>query len=214
MNRYVTGILSGVSGLLLCATVWGQEPPAPPPAGPPPPPRPGPASAGEEAVDQDTRVLMSALHSKKIAEKLALTQEQQDKMRTALQEFSKLAMELKQKLEKQATSQVEVLSAEKIDEKALMDAVEETGKTRTELAKLRMKQFVAFHKMLSDEQRAKLKDLREEFKEKMKARMHERKGREGGEGGSQTNVHHGEAAQPAPAGDKAPGESGPPNNAD
>ena len=61
-------------------------------------------------------------------------------------ELRKATIQLNAKRELAGLQQVELLSADKIDEKALMAAVEKTGRIQTEFAKLRIKQLIMIKK--------------------------------------------------------------------
>ena len=135
--------------------------------------------SGDRQVAQQGKLLSALLQNPELAEELGLTEDQLAEIKSVTGEHRRASMELRHEMEEAALVQVERLSADEIDEDAVMDAVEKTGEIRTEMAKLTMKQFLAFREILTPEQIEKAKDMRQRMREK---RM--QKGREGqGRGG-------------------------------
>ena len=118
-----------------------------------------------------------------LARKAGVSEEQIETIKQELNGLKQRANELRSQLELAGMEQAEIMTAEEIDEDALMAAVEKTGKINTELAKLRVKHLLAIKKNISSEQLAKVKEL---VHDRMRQRFREH--REGGRG------HWGEGA--------------------
>ena len=114
--------------------------------------------------------------NKEVAEKLELSEKQVNHLKAKSIELRKAAIQLKAKKELAGLQQVELLYAEKIDEKALMAAVEKTGRIQTEFAKLRIKQLIMIKKTLTPEQLDRAKEMLHD-----RMRQHLRKKNEAGD---------------------------------
>ena len=93
---------------------------------------------------------------------LELTGEQQAQLRTLKQSSMEVQKVLMAKMRELAIAQARLLNQEKLDEEALIKGTEAIGQARTEIAKIRIKQLIAVQKILTPEQRTKMR-------EKMKA---------------------------------------------
>ncbi len=149
----------------------------------------GPAGAkggGREqrrpGADQDI-MMGQALRNPRMAEKLGLSEEQQQAIEGQLAELQKAHNSLRAGMEQAGLQQARLMMAEELDEAALMAAVEETGRIRTELAKLRIRHLLFMRKTLTPEQ---IKKARSAIRDKMK------KHREEGSKGRGPKKHHGE----------------------
>lgn len=119
---------------------------------------PGPMMRGPGAMMQDP--IVRAVSNPKIAEKIGLTPEQKAKLGDAA--ASRAAnRELQEKIRKAVERQMELLRAEKIDEAAVMAAIDETFEARKELAKEQTRRLIAVKSILTPEQ---IKMIREEMK--------------------------------------------------
>jgi len=87
------------------------------------------------------------------AEDLGLEDDQIKELKKGLAKIQKQEEGLRKKLEAAGKEQAELLSAKgEIDEKAVMKAIEKTGKIRTQMAKLRIQPILLVKKTLTEEQ--------------------------------------------------------------
>ena len=114
----------------------------------------------------------------KVAEKLGLSEEQQKKIKEIQKSNRGDAKENQKKLRQAMDKQMKLLMSEKVDESAVMAAIDEVFAIRKDLAKAQTKQVIEVKALLTPEQ---LKKARESVKE-MRKEMREKFGRKGGEG--------------------------------
>lgn len=114
------------------------------------------------------------LSDPKMVEKLGLSEEQQKKIKKIQKSNRGDAMENQKKLRKAMDRQMKLLMSEKVDESAVMAAIDEVFDIRKDLAKAQTKQVIEMKSILTSEQ---LKQARSSFKE-----MRKRFGRMGDEG--------------------------------
>ena len=100
-------------------------------------------------------VLRAAMNPK-IAEKVAITEEQVAKLKALAGEKGVLKP-LHEKVRKGTERQVELLKAEKIDEAAVMAALDEVWDAKKEVAKYQTKRLIAVKSILSAEQIEKIR---------------------------------------------------------
>ena len=74
---------------------------------------------------------------------------------------------LSSKMQEAAKNQAELMGQDSPNEEAVMKGVDEIAKIRAEIGRIRMKQMLAIQKILTPEQRAK---MREKMKEQMEKR--------------------------------------------
>jgi Spy/CpxP family protein refolding chaperone len=117
---------------------------------------------GQFGVD---RFMGALAHGQELGKKLNLTPEQQELIKRLVLEQRSKMMEFQGKLQKAALKQTEVLMADPLDEAALMAAVEETSKVRTELAKAQIQLLLEVRKSLTEEQRKSLRELMLQMKQ-------------------------------------------------
>ncbi len=91
----------------------------------------------------------------KIAEKLALTDEQKAKLKEA-NKVSESNRENQKKVREATTKQLELMKADKIDEAAVMAAIDEVFELRKQMAKDQAKRVIAVKSILTPEQIAKV----------------------------------------------------------
>jgi len=130
------------------------------------------------AVDPEGMFIRSLAQDPKAAQNLGLTPQQIKDIRAALSSPSGDMTELTGKMQKAAEQQIGLMSQDAPDEAAVMKLVDEIGKVRSDIAKLRMKQMLAVLKTLTPEQRAKLREETKKTVEEAKERWKE--GRTGG----------------------------------
>lgn len=114
----------------------------------------------------------------KMVEKLGLSEEQQKKIKEIQKSNRGDAKENQKKLRQAMDKQMKLLMSEKVDESAVMAAIDEVFAIRKDLAKAQTKQVIEVKALLTPEQ---LKKARESVKE-MRKEMREKFGRKGGEG--------------------------------
>ena len=127
------------------------------------------------------RIVQWVAGNPEAVKELGLSTQQVTQLRADLTSTRKQLIDLKAKMEKHALDQAELMREDNPDEAALMKAVEETGRIRTEIAKLEMQQFLTLRKVLTADQRTK---LRETMKERFSERWQERRGGPGPAGGT------------------------------
>ncbi len=114
---------------------------------------------GGRPVDMERMLLGRVINNAKVAQDLGLSAEQIQTLRDGLYEIQTRKVELRADLEVAGLKQARLLTADAIDEKALMDAVEHTGDVRTEIAKAEMGALLLVHKTLNAEQREKVRQM-------------------------------------------------------
>lgn len=141
------------------------------------------------------------------AKKLGLTEEQVKHLKARSVELRKAAIRLKAEQELAGMAQVELLSADELDEAAIMAAVEKTGHIRTEIAKLQILPIIELKKTLTPQQLDQAKRM---LHERMRQRVHAQSGKDQpqGEGPEWRRPPRGEA----PAGDRERERRRPPRN--
>lgn len=140
--------------------------------------RPGEPERGPGGKAGHGRLLERIVQSQELAEELGLSEEQIGEFKAMLFDFKEQEIELRAELEKAGIRQARILMAEKVDEKALMEAIEHTGEVRTELAKLRIRPLLVIKETLTPEQLEKAKQM---LRERMRDRVQERR-RDRGDG--------------------------------
>lgn len=98
------------------------------------------------------------LDNPRMAEKLGLTEDQIAQMRTAAEGAKAQRETLMNQMKEAGKAQAEAMTAENIDENDVMSKVEEIGRIRTEMAKQQTRQLMAIQKILTPEQRARIKE--------------------------------------------------------
>ena len=101
-----------------------------------------------------------------VAKQLDLSSEQQSKIAAIVGSASNELSSLRANMQSLAQKQAELIGAETVDEAAVLKLADEIGKVRSELAKVQLKQMLAARKILTAEQRIKMRDLMKDFMEK------------------------------------------------
>lgn len=123
-------------------------------------------------------VLRAAMNPK-LAEKASITEEQVAKLKVIADEKGALKT-LHEKIRKGTERQVELLKAEKIDEAAVMTAVDEVWDAKKEVAKYQTKRLIAVKSILSVGQIEKIRDaLKAKREGRQKGPRAEGRGRRG-----------------------------------
>jgi Spy/CpxP family protein refolding chaperone len=102
------------------------------------------------------------LRRPEVAAKVGLSESQRDAIETQMVMLEKQNRQLKQKMDKAAMHQAKLMTAETLDEAALMKAVETIGRLHTKRAKLRMKHLIFMRQTLTPEQTQVLRKLMRE----------------------------------------------------
>lgn len=112
---------------------------------------------GRESTGQG--IIFHLIDNPKSVQELGLTEEQVKRIREGADETRKSQMKLRADLELAGVEQAKLLTGDQVDEKSLMQAVEKTGRIRTEMAKLQMKQILLVRNNMTAEQHAKLRKM-------------------------------------------------------
>lgn len=152
----------------------------------------GPGMVGGPMMDPIVR----AVSNPKAAEKLGLTEEQQAKLKE-VNKPNAASRENQKKVREATMKQLELMKAEKIDEAAVMKAIDEVFELRKEMAKEQAKRVIAVKSILTPEQIAK---AHEEMKQMFEARGDRgpRRGGPNGERGPRRGPKDGDKPAPAP----------------
>ncbi len=118
-------------------------------------------------------MMTHALKNPEMAEKIGLSEEQQQKITKKLEKIEDKNLDLKYKMEKASLKQARLMTAKELDEEALMAVVDELGKYRTQMAKQRIGMLVFMRKTLTDEQ---ITNMRRVMHERVKERRNEHSG--------------------------------------
>jgi Spy/CpxP family protein refolding chaperone len=139
------------------------------------------------------------LHVPRVAEEIGLTDEQMQQIRDGEEALREEIQALTEQLQEAAVAQSELLLNDDVDEAALMQQVEETGRVRTEIAKLRMKQVLSLKQILTPEQRDKLRSFMAERKNRSEASRRRPRRRDAAEqDGKPEAAPPGKPQEPAP----------------
>lgn len=167
---------------------------APAPAAPPAPKADAPAGGQEMMRERMRRMMMGGdsegvllrmlSNDSRLVQELGLSDAQVKEIKDALSSGEQELKELRTKLDQASMRQVELLKADTLDEDALMKAVTETGELRTQIAKYTIKQVIAAHKILTPDQRAKLRETMQKRMDEVRDRWAQGGGRQPGAGGN------------------------------
>lgn len=120
--------------------------------------------------------IVNMVTNPKMAEKLGLSAEQQAKLKE-LKENRKEDRDLQEKARAATMKQFDLMKAEKIDEAAVMAAIDEVFELRKKMAKEQVKRIIAVKSILTPEQ---IKKAHEEMRARREA--HPRRNGQRGEG--------------------------------
>lgn len=146
-----------ISTMLWAAPALAFEPPVPPP---------GPPDEAELGMGEFEGV----------ADKLGLDATQKEKVRQIVFESNQARIDLQARSQKAEAELKHLLSAQTLDEKAVLKSLDALNAAEGELRKNRVQLALNLRKVVSAEQWSQLQDLRRE-------RMRERMGEHGGRGG-------------------------------
>ncbi len=121
------------------------------------------------AMGRET-MLAHFVSNPKTAQRLGLTSNQVAALSEKLDAIQKQKVQVRAELEIAGMEQAKLLAAEKVDEAAIMAAVEKTGSAHTRLAKLEIQPIIELKKVLTPAQVAMAKDMvRERLRDRMAA---------------------------------------------
>ena len=126
--------------------------------------------AGGEGEGMALRMLLG---DSRAAKELGLSEAQITQIRESVSGSAEELKDLNARIEKAALRQAELMKADKLDEEAVMKAVQETGDLRTQIAKIRIKQLIAAHKVLTPEQLAKVRAMMANRVQQVRQRLQE-----------------------------------------
>ena len=122
---------------------------------------PRPTMSGPSHPGMDPIVRM--VSNPKMAEKLGITEEQRTKLDACLKGGREKGVEQQKKAHEAMEKQMRLLEAEKVDEAAVMAAIDEVFEIRKEMAKAQTRRVIAVKSILTPEQIAKgLEELRQQ----------------------------------------------------
>ncbi len=170
-------VIAGVA-LLVAVPAFAQGP------GPGDGPRHGRRGGGREGFHPEggpqggSGRFIERMLEPKVAEKLGLEPEQIKRLEKGIQHIKEREEALHDKLKQAGRKQAELLMEEEVDEDALMTAIEETGRIRTQMAKLRVKPILLVKQTLTTEQVEEARKLMHRGRQQQRGQ-----GREGRAGG-------------------------------
>lgn len=148
--------------------------------------RGGPGKPGGRPEHQ--MIIRQLLTNPTVAEQVGMSEEQLAALRTGAEEARVEQEKLHEELRAAATEQAELMMADDVDEKAVLEAVEKTGEIRIRIAKLRVQGLLLLKRTLEPEQV-------EHIKRMARRRMRERRDAHREEGGFGGRERRGEGFQ-------------------
>jgi Spy/CpxP family protein refolding chaperone len=145
------------------------------------------------------RIMGALAQNPELTKKLNLTAEQQELIKKMTLDQRTKMVDQQAALQKAALKQAELLMADPLDEAALMAAVEETSKARTEMAKAQIRNLIEFRKVLTEEQRKQLREIMTQMRQQPPMRMGEGRENREGRGPNREKAPAPVAPPPAPA---------------
>lgn len=122
----------------------------------PPPMRQG---RGEPREGGEMMMLMRPM----VVKQLDLSADQQKQISAAIGSASNEMSKLRSSMQAMAKKQATLMGAEPIDEHAVLQLADEIGKVRSDIAKLQITQMLAARKILTAEQRLKMREMMKQF---------------------------------------------------
>ena len=170
MKTYILIVVAAIALSVSGVTTWAQHFDR------------GPREARDRNPNRDAGMRMRQallgriVEDHKLAKEIGLSEEQVTALRDGFYELKKQKISKRAELELAATEQARILTQDEIDESALMAAIEETGRIRTEFAKLQMKTVLLLRQTLDEEQRQRLAKM---VRRRMNNRIDRRSGGSG-----------------------------------
>lgn len=119
----------------------------------------------------------------KIAEKIGLSAEAREQIKKLDADNRAKVQELQKKVRELVEKQAQLMKAEKIDEAAVMAAIDELFECRKEMAKVQTKRLIDVKAMLTPEQVKQATELLKEFRRDRMAKRPNRAQKDGDKGG-------------------------------
>lgn len=123
--------------------------------------------------------ILRAVSDPKAVEKLGLSEDQLAKLKE-IKNVGKTDREKQRKVREAAMKQLELMKADKIDETAVMAAIDEVFQLRKEMAKAQAKRVIAVKSILTPEQIAKIHETMKDMPEAGDGHGPRRNGQQGG----------------------------------
>lgn len=163
-----------ISTLALCTVAFADEPaapaatPAPAPVAerpqppPPPPMRHGMMRRGGMGMNHSEisidRAIIAAVNPRN-AERIGISSEQADKIKTAEREFHQAMREGQKNVRTATDKQFQLMKEDPVNEEAVLAAIDELFDARKNIAKLQFKRSANIRKILTPEQLAKAVEI-------------------------------------------------------
>lgn len=128
-------------------------------------------AGSERGTDEDIGLINRIVSSQETIEKLGLTEPQIKMLKEEGYRLKMQQIDLRAALDKAAVDQARRMTEADVKEDALMEAVEKTGRIRTDLARLNVKELLLLKKTLTPEQ---LQEIRKRFQQRREERALER----------------------------------------
>ena len=113
------------------------------------------------------------INNPKLREELGITDDQVDKLKDAKTELEDQRKDLIAEMKDAREAQMKLMQADELDKKAIMTAINQSGKLRTKMDKLRVKGLFRVQDILTDEQ---LSEVKERMRKGMQKHRKERDG--------------------------------------
>lgn len=120
------------------------------------------------------------INNPKVREELGITDGQVERLKDAKAELDEQRKDLITEMKEAREVQMKLMQADELDRKAIMTAINKSGKLRTRMDKLRVKGLFQVQDVLTDEQLSKVK-------ERMRKGMQEHRKRREGKGNKKNN---------------------------
>tara|TARA_B100000809_G_scaffold246657_1_gene274837 strand:+ start:503 stop:1156 length:654 start_codon:yes stop_codon:yes gene_type:complete len=98
------------------------------------------------------RLLHILIKNDELADEIGLTDEQRTSLRESMQRAQAESRELQAEVQKAAQQQARLVTADEVDDEAVMNAVDRVFEARKAMAKTRMRQFLLLRKTLTPKQ--------------------------------------------------------------
>ncbi len=153
-NHMKKAVISTVALLAMAMVIFAEEEPV--------------VSIQHQAYQE--ALLPQLLSNSKTAAEVGLNKEQIDKLNAEINTIKEQLTQKRKEMDKSALKQAQLMSAKKINEQALMKAIDNTGRIRTQIAKLQVKQILIIKQSLTQEQIDKAKQILSTRLQKQKER--------------------------------------------
>ncbi len=123
------------------------------------------------------------INNPKVREELGITDEQVERLKDVKAELSEQREDLIAEMKEARKEQMELMQADELDKKAIMTAINQSGKLRTKLDKLRVEGLFRVQDILTEEQLG-------EVKERMRKGIKKQREKHENNGGKNNNKRH------------------------